>query len=163
MESEKKKLILIDSDGLKEEISVKAACRSGLIKSLLEINPDSNEIPLKIKTPILKKVKEYLEHYEDIEPKVIARPLPSNNFKECVEEWDYNFINVDFVMLNEIILASSNMDIKPLCDLCCAKEASLIQGKTTEEIRQLFGISHNFTEEEEQQILEENQWSLENL
>ena len=55
------------------------------------------------------------------------------------------------------------MDIKPLLELSSAKVASIIKGKTMEEIRQTFGITNEFTPEEEQQIIEENKWCMENL
>ena len=63
METQNKTIFLISSDGIKESMSLKAGLRSGLIKMMLEINPDSNEILLDIKSNILKKIKEYLEHY----------------------------------------------------------------------------------------------------
>ena len=44
-----------------------------------------------------------------------------------------------------MILAANYMDIKSLLDLCCAKVASLIKGKTTEEIRKTFNIKNDFT------------------
>lgn len=43
------------------------------------------------------------------------------------------------------------MDIKPLLDLTCAKVASMIKGKTPEEIRKTFNIVNDFTPEEEAQ------------
>ena len=56
------------------------------------------------------------------------------------------------------------MDIKPLLELASAKVASLLTaGKRTEEIRKLFNIENSFTPEEEQQIIEENKWCMENL
>ena len=163
METQNKTLFLISPDGIKESISLKAGLRSGLIKMMLEINPDSNEIPLDIKSDILKKIKEYLEHYENEEPLEIERPLPSANFKECVSEWDYTFMDLDTDMIFDLILASNKMDIKSLLELSSAKVASDIKGKSTEEIRKEFNIEDDFTPEEEQQILEENKWCMENL
>ena len=160
-----KKIILVSSDGEKIEISSKAAQRSVLVKGILEDYPDDAEVPLNnVKSNILKKIKEYLDHYENEEPKEIERPLPSNNFKECVNEWDYNFIDMDLQLIFEIILGANYMDIKPLLELSSAKVASIIKGKNTEEIRKIFDINNNdFTPEEEQQILEENKWCMENL
>ena len=106
---------------------------------------------------------EYLEHYKDTEPKEIERPLPSQNFKECVDEFDFNFTEIDLDMIFEIILASNYLDIKPLLELASAKVASILKGKTTEEIRRTFSITNEFTPEEEQQIIEENKWCMENL
>jgi len=40
------------------------------------------------------------------------------------------------------------MDIKPLLDLSCAKVASIMKGKSSEEIRQIFNIECDLTEEE---------------
>ena len=159
------KVILISSDGEKIEISAKAAMRSTLIKdSIQDCRDDIIEFTANnVKGNILKKIVEYLEHYKDTEPKEIERPLPSQNFKECVDEFDFNFTDIDLDMIFEIILASNYLDIKPLLELASAKVASILKGKTTEEIRRTFGITNEFTPEEEQQIIEENKWCMENL
>ena len=110
-----KKITLVSSDGEKIEISSKAVQKSVLVKGIIEDYPDDAEVPLNnVKSNILKKIKEYLEHYENSEPKEIERPLPNPEFKECVDEWDYNYINVELEMIFEIILGANYMDIKPL-------------------------------------------------
>jgi S-phase kinase-associated protein 1 len=43
-------------------------------------------------------------------------------------------------------------------DLTCAKVASMIKGKTVEEIRETFSIKNDFTPEEEARVKEENKW-----
>ena len=159
------KVILISSDGETIETSAKAAMRSTIIKDSIQ---DSREDIIEfnannVKGNILKKIVEYLEHYKETEPKEIERPLPSLNFKECVEEWDFNYIDIDLDMIFEIILAANYLDIKPLLELSSAKVASIIKGKTMEEIRQTFRITNDFTPEEEQQIIEENKLCMENL
>ena len=159
-----KKITLTSSDGEKVEISSKAVQRSVLVKGIIEDYPDDAEVPLNnIKSNILKKIKEYLEHYENAEPKEIERPLQSQNFKECVDEWDFNYIEVGLDFIFELILGANYMDIKPLLELASAKVASIIKGKSTEEIRKTFNITNDFTPEEEQQIIEENKWCMENL
>ena len=55
------------------------------------------------------------------------------------------------------------MDIKSLLNLSCAKVASLIKGKTPEEIRSTFNIVNDFTPEEEAQVTEENKWYEESI
>ena len=159
-----KKITLVSSDGEKVEISSKAVQKSVLVKGIIEDYPDDAEVLLNnVKSNILKKIKEYLEHYENTEPKEIERPLPSQNFKECVGEWDFNYIDVELDLIFELILGANYMDIKPLLELALAKVASIIKGKTTEEIRKTFNITNDFTPEEEQQIIEENKWCMENL
>ena len=159
------KVILISSDGETIETSAKAAMRSTIIKDSIQ---DSREDIIEfnannVKGNILKKIVEYLEHYKETEPKEIERPLPSPNFKECVEEWDFNYIDINLDEIFEIILAANYLDIKPLLELSSAKVASILKGKTIEEIKQTFGITNDFTPEEEQQIIEENKWCMENL
>ena len=159
-----KMITLVSSDGEKMQVTAKAAQRSQLVKGIIEDYPDDAEVPLNnVKSNILKKIKEYLDHYQDSEPKEIERPLASQNYQECVDAWDYEFINVDLDLIFEIILAANYMDIKPLLELASAKVASIIKGKNTEEIRKTFNITNDFTPEEEQQILEENKWCMENL
>ena len=159
-----KKITLVSSDGEKVEISSKAVQRSVLVKGIIEDYPDDAEVPLNnVKSNILKKIKEYLEHYQESDPKEIERPLASQNYQDCVEPWDYEFINVDLDLIFEIILAANYMDIKPLLELASSKIASIIKGKTPEEIRKTFNIQNDFTPEEEQQIRDENQWCMDNL
>ena len=159
-----RKVILVSSDGEKIEISSKAVERSNLVKGILEDYPDDAEVPLKnVKINILKKITEYLEHYENEEPKEIDRPLPSLNFKECVPEWDYNYINVNLDMIFELIDVANYLDIKNLFELASAKVASIIKARNTDEIKQTFNINKEFTQEEEEKILKDNQWCIENL
>ena len=159
-----KLITLVSSDGEKMQISAKAAQKSQLVKGIIEDYPDDAEVPLNnVKSNILKKIKEYLEHYQESDPKEIERPLASQNYQDCVEPWDYEFINVDLDLIFEIILAANYMDIKPLLELASSKIASIIKGKTPEEIRKTFNIQNDFTPEEEQQIRDENQWCMDNL
>lgn len=64
-------------------------------------------------------------------------------------------------MLFELILAANYMDIKYLLDLTCAKVASMIKGKTPDQIRKTFGIVNDFSEEEEAAVRAENKWAEE--
>lgn len=61
--------------------------------------------------------------------------------------------------LFELTLAANYLDIRPLLDLCCARIASFIKGKSPEEIRKNLNIEMDFTPEEEAQIRAENAWA----
>lgn len=157
-------ITLVSSDGDKYQISEKAARRSQLIKGIIDDYPDDPEVPLhNVKSQILQKIITYLEYYKDNEPREIERPLPSNNYNECVDAWDYQFIDLELDLIFEIILAANYMDIKPLMELASSKVASIIKSKSPEDIRKTFNIQNDFTPEEEAQIREENQWCMENL
>ena len=166
MESENDlKITLISSDSQKLEISAKGAMRSELIKDSIEGSKDDHiEFTVNnVKGDVLKKVAEYLEHYKNEEPKLYEKPLPSANLKDCVDEWDFNFIDIPIDDVFKIILAANYLNIQSLLDLACAAVAALIKGKTTDEIRQILNITNDFTPEEEQQIIEEHKWCMENL
>ena len=151
-------------DGKLVELSTKAGKKSSVIKGLIEDYPDSNELPVKtVNGKELEKIKDYLMHYQDVEePPKIAKPLKSNDFKECCEnEWDYNFVGDNNNEILELLRASNYLDIKPLLELLSAKLACKIRGTTTESIRKDFGIENINTDEEnpinkDKQYLEEN-------
>jgi S-phase kinase-associated protein 1 len=45
-------------------------------------------------------------------------------------------------MMFDLLLAANYMDIKPLMDLACTRVASMIKGKTPEEIYDAFNITN---------------------
>jgi S-phase kinase-associated protein 1 len=103
-----------------------------------------------------------MEHNVKEPMKEIERPLKSAEMKEVVQDWYADFINIaEQQELFDLILAANYMDIKPLLDLSCAKVASMIKGKTAEEIRKTFNIINDFTPEEEEAIRQENKWAEE--
>ena len=139
------------SDNKVVELSSKAALRSGLLRGIIEDYPEDTEFPLNhVNGTTLEKVKEYLTHYQDQEPSIISKPLKSNNFKECANEWDNNFIGEDNDSILALILAANFMDIKPLLELASAKVACKIRGTTTESIRKDFEINELNNDEKEQ-------------
>ena len=133
------------------ELSSKAALRSGLLRGIIEDYPEDTEFPLNhVNGTTLEKVKEYLTHYQDQEPPIISKPLKSNNFKECADEWDNNFIGEDNDSILALILAANFMEIKTLLELASAKVACKIRGTTTESIRKDFEINELNNDEKEQ-------------
>ena len=145
-----KPLTLTSSDGIKMTLDEKSASRSTVIKGLLQDFQEDRDIPMpEVRGDVLKKIVEYLIHYRDNEPKDIPKPLPSANLLEVTDEWDVNFINsIDLDTTFDIINAANYMDIKSLLDLACAKVASVMKNKTAEEIRNMFNIECDLTEEE---------------
>ena len=143
-------ITMTSSDGQKITIDEKSAERSSLMKGLIQDYTENSDIPMPdIRGEVLKKVVEYLTHYNESDPKEIPKPLPSANLLDVTDEWDVTFINsVDLDTTFDIINGANYMDIKPIQDLSCAKIASLMKGKTAEEIRQMFNIECDLTEEE---------------
>ncbi|CAK0838284.1 unnamed protein product [Prorocentrum cordatum] len=153
-------LKLKSSQGEVFEVEPEVACMSTLIKNMVDDSGTDEEIPLpNVKTAILSKVLDYCKYHKDNAPEEIQKPLKSTSLIECgVSEWDSEYVNIEQEVLFELILAANYLDIKSLLDLTCAKVASMIKGKNTEEIRQQFNIVNDFTPEEEAQVREENRW-----
>lgn len=144
-----KNLTLLSSENIKVNIDSKSAERSNLLKGLIQDYTEDTDIPMpEIKADILKKCVEYLIHYKDLEPKEIPKPLPSPNLLDVTDEWDVNFIGIDLDSVFDIINAANYLDIKPLLDLACSKIASTMKGKSAEEIRTIFNLENDLTEDE---------------
>jgi len=78
-----------------------------------------------------------------------------------VQAWYVDFLKREEAHLFELILAANYMDIQPLIDLTCAAVAAMIKSKTPDELYAEFGITSDFTPEEEKKVREENQWAEE--
>jgi len=153
---------LVSKEGEQFEVPVDVATMSELVKTMFDIDQPEDEVPEiplpDVKTSILSKVLEFLTHYKGEPMTDIEKPLKSSNMNDDVQKWYADFVNVEKEILFELILAANFMDITPLLELSCATVASMIKGKTPEEIRQHFNIVNDFTPEEEAQIREENKW-----
>lgn len=141
-------------------VEKEVAMMSNLLKNMIDDTGCDEEIPLpNVKTAILQKVIDYCKQHKDSPAEDIQKPLKSAQLIECgVSEWDNDFVSIEQEILFELILAANYLDIKCLLDLTCAKVASMIKGKTPEEIRQQFNIGNDFSPEEEAQVREENKW-----
>lgn len=164
---------LISQDEVQFQVEKRLAIQSELIKTMID-DPDEEGdqedeedqyIPLpNVKAVILTHVIEFFQinfDNEKDEPRElnIPKPIQSTEMSEIVESFYVDYINkFDQEVLFEIILAANYMDIQSLLDLSCAKVASMIKGKSPEDIRSTFNIVNDFTPEEEAQIREENKW-----
>jgi S-phase kinase-associated protein 1 len=155
-------LKLVSQEQEKVPVPKKVAMMSELVKTMAEGDKEEKEIPLpNVKSAVLNKVVAYMKYHVDNPAKEIEKPLKSANMNEVVSQWDADFVDVDQELLFELILAANYMDIKPLLDLTCAKVASMIKGKTPEQIRKTFNITNDFTPEEEEAVRAENKWAEE--
>jgi len=129
-----------------------------MIKTALEDDKDAKEVNLvHISAPIVKKVVEYMTYHMDREPRKIESPLKSTNMKELVDRFDAAFVDdIDQDTLFKLLLAANYMDVKSLLGLICAKVASMMKGKTADQIRKTFNIRGEFTPEEEEEIRKEH-------
>ena len=142
---------LKSSDGKTFEVNEKILSTSKFFKDLINDYPQPDqEITInQVDGKNLEKIIEYLKHYETEKPKEIPKPLPNNDLKSILSEWDYNFINpLSIADLIDLINAANFLDIGDLVALTAAKLAAEMLTGTIEEVREKFGIKCDMTEEE---------------
>ncbi|CDJ61154.1 S-phase kinase-associated protein, putative [Eimeria maxima] len=158
MESEQRCVVLVSSEGEEFKVPREVASASLLVKSMTEDGDDTDVVPLpKVSSYILKKVVEYCTHHHDNPPEDIPTPLKTSNLAEVVSEFDFNFVNVEQTVLFDLLLAADYLNIPSLLLLTSAKVASMIKGRSPEEIRREFNIVNDFTPEEEAQYQQQQQ------
>jgi len=149
------KVILVAADGHKVEVPRNVAEMSVLIKEMLADDEDdeTSEIPLpNVQKEVLEKVVEFCKHHVNDPMAEIEKPLKSNVMTDVVSDWDANYIDVEQSTLFSIILAANYLDLPSLLDLACAKVASMIKGKTPEEIRKYVIFSYPFSRRSRRKI-----------
>ena len=117
---------------------------------MIEDSGPEEDIPLpNVKKAILEKVMEFCQHFRDQPLQEIEKPLKTNNLWDIVAPWYADFVDVEQETLFELVLAANYLDIKSLLELTCAWVASMIKGKSVQDVRNLFNIENDFTPEEE--------------
>merc|ERR1712096_565167 len=113
-----------------------------LVRNIIEGDKTAREIEIKkVSGPILTLIVEYLKHHDGKVPAEIVKPIRSVKMEKlCEDPWDAEFINKQTKkIIFQIILGANYMDIKSLLHLGCAKIATLIKGKSPEEIKKILG------------------------
>lgn len=161
-DSKTPEVVLVSSEGTELRVKRSVIAQSVLVKTMLDGECDADKIPLpNVKFDMLVKVVEFLTHTATTTLDEIEKPIKSSDMKEIVSAWQADFIDLSRAEIFDVILAANYMDIQPLLDLACAKVASMLRGKTPEQIRVDFDIVNDFTPEEEERIREENKWAEE--
>ena len=149
---------------LKENLYKHSKYLNDLFISSQEISSENEEtftINLEnITSQVVSKIIDFLEKYDNSPFNKIEKPLRSDDLSYCVSQEYLDFLDSmgDMELLFEVIKAANFLEIESLLDLTCAKVATMLKGKSVEEIRQTFGIENDFTPEEEEEIKKENAW-----
>jgi len=137
-----KPLKLTSKDKREFTIDRKFAFISTLVKTSLENDDTSQEVPIPgVSGNILELVYHYMTHHKGTEPPLVEKPLRSKLMKDVVsDKWDAEYIDrigENRQQLYDLILAANYMDVKSLLHLGCAKVASLIKGQPLEKIKEI--------------------------
>ena len=80
---------------------------------------------------------------------------------ELLEGWRYKkFFQMSQTELFDLVLAANYLDIKDMLDLLAKSVANMMNGKTAHEIRVMFEIECDLSDEEIKRIQNENEWDL---
>lgn len=101
----------------------------------------------------------YFEHYKD-EPIVVGgdTDFMIQRSRLIAPDWDAEFLQVDQEMLFGILLAADNLGIHSLVKTASKHVAGMDYGRSGEEIREIFGIPGDLTEEAREQTAHKGQW-----
>lgn len=149
---------LLSSDSQQFDVDEDVAVQSVTVKNLIEDSGTDEGIPLpNVSGRVLAKVVEYCKEHVEASKKVDEKPARS---EEEMKAWDLEFVKVDQATLFDLIMAANYLNIKGLLDLTCQTVATMMRGKTPEEIRKTFNIKNDFTPQEEEEVRCENQWAF---
>lgn len=149
--------------GETESVSKEIMMRSVTVKGMVDDGTSDEAIPLpEITQATFKKVVTFCQYLQDgNEEPDIERPLRSNDLLDHTTEYYATFVDMERDAVEDLLLAANFLDIKPLLELCCAKIATYLKGKTIPEIRQFYGIVNDFTPEEEAEPFDESKYMVE--
>lgn len=160
--NDKREIELVSKDSHKLRVKRSHILMSGLVKDILEDDDDDNNVIPSIPIPnvvgsTLTKIIEYCNYHWNNRAIEIEKPLKSK-IEDVICDWDKKFLEIDHSLLIALIMAANYMNISDLLNLTCAKIASMIKGKSPEQIRGKFEIENDFTPQEEAEIREETKW-----
>ncbi|KAG2555392.1 SKP1-like protein 21 [Panicum virgatum] len=94
-------------------------------------------LPERVNPPSLSLILDYCRFHQ----------VPGRSNKER-KSFDERFVRIDTERLCELTSAADSLQLKPLVDLTSRALARIIEGKTPEEIRDIFHLPDDLTEEE---------------
>ncbi|CAG2214790.1 CBF3D [Mytilus edulis] len=143
------------------EIDLDIAKKFGkLVPVLQELLNDDKPLTIKtINSGTLKKIITWCTYHKGRSPPPEDDDNRMKHSTEEVSSWDDKFLQEDGqAALFDLISAAHTLDIDGLLDVACKVVATMIKGKAPEEIRKVFNIKNDFTQQEEDQVRKENDW-----
>ena len=116
------------------------------------LDANAKKIPIKkVRGDILELIVNYLKHHNGKKPEEIAKPIRSVKMERIVaDKWDADYINkMNKKTIFQVILGANYMDLPSLLHLGCAKIATLIKGKSPEEIKNILADDSSDNKQEE--------------
>ncbi|EDW40064.1 GL18094 [Drosophila persimilis] len=135
---------LQSSNGEDFDVDVRFLKCSGIMKGLLEDGDkeDKKKEPLvlpNVNSDILRLVLIWAEYHKD-DPEPPEDEAANGRSTDDIIPWDIEFLKMEQRLVIELMMAADYMDIKGLLQLIAKHLANMIEGKTPQQIRQIFHI-----------------------
>ncbi|KAM3351683.1 hypothetical protein ACQJBY_023558 [Aegilops geniculata] len=162
-------ITLMSSDGMLFKVSEAAARLSVLLADMIDQGCAGGIIPLpNVDAGALATVIEYCNKHADAasaNSRVDEGSSSSSNSEaseEALMEWDRKLVDgLSQDALYDLMVAANFLHIKGLLDAACQQVADMVKGYSVEQMREMFGIANDFTEEEEEELRKESPWAFE--
>jgi len=163
------KFTLKASDDSSFEITKEVAKLFTTIENLIidTVNAGEKDAPIplpEVTGPILKLALDYCEAYSKnggVKPLTEEERQDESKYL-TVNNWEQEFFSkLNHQTLFDLILAANYLDNKHLLEGACKVVASDMLKKTDDEIRQMWGVTNDFTPEEQALYEEEKKWCAE--
>jgi len=143
---------LVSSDAKKFVVPVGVATMSAVIMAVLDDvdDDDDEDLSVTVHSFILQKIIDYCTyHYEN----------DDDGDDQQLAEWDAKFVEgMGTSLLVEMTVVANYLNIKTMLEMLCKSLAEKINGKNPHEIRELFNIKNDFTDDEILEHQQENKW-----
>jgi len=107
-----------------------------VLREELEAYPKIDAFVIPTIADTLQLLVDWCQHHKDIPPREITKPIRSVKMAKVVTDmWDAPFIDISKKRTFNLILLANMLQCTPLVHLACAKVATLIKGKSPEEIK----------------------------
>lgn len=133
------------------DVDLELALQFGTIRTLIESTPNNEDDPQEIIFPlrsidasVARLVIEFANYHKDDLKSRIATDNEEYWVLESMIDWDSEFLHrLDQITLFELISAANFLDYQPLMDATSKKIASMITGKTEDQIIEAFHLKRN--------------------
>ncbi|CAM36326.1 Skp1-related protein [Caenorhabditis elegans] len=137
---------IISSDGVVSKMSEKAVQQSKTLSNLIEnLGYTIENIETRDPIPVTNVNGKTMAKVAELCEKHKADAIPEDNMNVLktltIPEWDQKFLKIEDEALFDLILASNFLDIKGLMYYGCKTVSNMAKGKTTAELREIFGIN----------------------
>ena len=165
-----KTITLVSAEGKPFKVSEEAARLSTVLADMIDNGCAGGNIPLpNVTTRALVTVIKYCDKHaaaatpdSDHGAAEGSTSVNTAASEKTLAEWDSKLVDkLTLDALYDLLLASNFLDIKGLLGAASQKVADMIESKTPAQVRTIFGITNDFTPEEEEEIRNENPWAFE--